>query len=314
LQELASRAESLAARGEVTASLAAWREALDLLPPGSTQRLQVESRIGEVSRRAGSTPPAAAGSSWRSWRGGGVLGALAFGAWKLKAVLVLLLTKGKLLLLGLTNAGTLLSLSLSMGLYWNVFGWRLAALFLVSLYIHEMGHVGALRKLGIKAGAPMFIPGLGAFVLLKQHPANPREDARIGLAGPIWGAGAALAAFLASLVLGSPLLAATALWGAWINLFNLLPIWQLDGGRAFRALSRWQRAAATAALFGAWAATRDPLAFLLGLVAAFRTLQGDGSREGDRTAMLQYIALVAILAVLWKAAQPLTKVAGLALP
>src|SRR5207302_3963478 len=94
-----------------------------------------------------------------------------------------LLTKGKLLLLGLTKATTFFSMLLSLGVYWAAWGWKFALGLVLSIYIHEMGHVFALRRLGFKASAPMFIPGLGALIRLRQHPANPREDAEIGLAG-----------------------------------------------------------------------------------------------------------------------------------
>ena len=89
-----------------------------------------------------------------------------------------------------------------------------------------------------------------------------------------------------------------ARWGAWINLFNLLPVWQLDGGRAFHALSRPQRILAAAALGAAWFLTREGLLALLALVAAFRALGRDAPAEGDRTAILQYLVLTAALSAL----------------
>ena len=79
------------------------------------------------------------------------------------------------------------------GVYWTVFGGRFALGFVLSIYIHEMGHVAALMRYGVPATAPLFIPGLGAVIRLRQSFINPREDARVGLAGPIWGCGAALA-------------------------------------------------------------------------------------------------------------------------
>src|SRR5439155_26028416 len=104
------------------------------------------------------------------------------------------------------------------------------------------GHVSALRRYGIAATAPMFIPGFGALVRLKQYPASPAEDARVGLAGPLWGTLASVAFFATGLATHWPSLIAIARVGAWLNLFNLIPIWQLDGGRGFNALSRAQRA------------------------------------------------------------------------
>ena len=73
-----------------------------------------------------------------------------------------------------------------------------------------------------------------------------------------------------------PVLAAVARWGAWINLFNLLPVWQLDGGRAFHALSRPQRILAAAALGAAWFFTREGLLVILALTAAFRAFGRGG--------------------------------------
>ena len=116
-----------------------------------------------------------------------------------------------------------------------------------------MGHVAALRRSGIPASAPLFIPGLGAFVRLHMSPPDARTDARIRLAGPVWGLGAAVAAYLAYLATGAPIWAAITHVRAFLNLFNLLPIWQFDGGRGFHALTRTQRGIAAAFVAGAWA-------------------------------------------------------------
>src|SRR5256714_11336580 len=91
-----------------------------------------------------------------------------------------------------------------------------------------MGHVQALQRYGIKAAAPMFIPGVGAVVRLKQYPADRREDARVGLAGPIWGPGAAAVGFGGNRGPGHRMLGAIAHFGAWTNLFHLLPVRRLD--------------------------------------------------------------------------------------
>lgn len=78
------------------------------------------------------------------------------------------------------------------GVFWSLYGWPLALGLAVSIYIHEMGHLAMLRQPGIEASAPMFIPGIGALVLLKQHVDDALADAKIGLAGPVWGLGAGL--------------------------------------------------------------------------------------------------------------------------
>src|SRR5205807_8136402 len=176
---------------------------------------------------------------------------------------VLILTKSKFLLLGLTKASTFLSMLLSAGVYFTMWGWQFAVGLVVSIYIHEMGHVQALNRYGIKATPPMFIPGFGALIRLRQYPTDAREDARVGLAGPIWGLGAALAALGVYLVTRAPIWAAIAHLGAFINLFNLVPVWQLDGARGFHALSRHQRWIAAAVIAAMWAATGEGLLVLL---------------------------------------------------
>src|SRR5204862_4392071 len=133
---------------------------------------------------------------------------------------------------------TVASMFAFLGVYWTLYGWPLALGLVVSIYIHEMGHVSVLRSLGISAGAPLFIPGVGAVVMLRERITDPLIDARIGLAGPIWGMGAAIAAALAGMLTGAAIWFAISELTAFVNLFNLTPVWQLDGSRGFHALNR----------------------------------------------------------------------------
>jgi Zn-dependent protease len=165
-----------------------------------------------------------------------------------------------------------------------------------------MGHVAALRRYGIAASAPMFIPGVGAIVRMKQAPLSGREDARIGLAGPLWGLGASAAAWIVASAGGGPMWAAIAVTSAWLNLFNLMPIWQLDGGRAFAPLSRAQRWIATAALLVAWIVTRDGVVLLVLIVAAARSMSGGRTEQRDRGALVLYAFIAIGLAVVFRLA------------
>ena len=228
----------------------------------------------------------------------GVLGAIGVALWKFWGFILLALTKGKLLLLGLTKLSTLGSMLLSIGLYWSIYGWKFALGFVLSIYVHEMGHVSALAYYGIPATAPMFIPFFGAVVRLKAYPANPSQDARVGLAGPLWGLGAALVAMGMYLVTGSMLWAAIAQTGAWINLFNLIPIWQLDGGRGFRALTRTQRGMALGAALTMWVVTQETMLLLIALGAGYRLFSRDYPAEGDNIALTQYVGLIVLLSML----------------
>src|SRR5512133_3951693 len=111
---------------------------------------------------------------------------------------------------------------------------------MASLYLHELGHVVALRRAGIPASPPMFIPGFGAYVRMHQAPADGHTDARVGLAGPLVGLAVAALCYALAAATGSSLLLAVAHAGAILNLFNLVPLWSLDGSRGFSPLTRGQ--------------------------------------------------------------------------
>jgi Zn-dependent protease len=187
---------------------------------------------GAVS--AGGTPKAVGGPSWQG-RLKRLLGPFAliliFGfQWIAKLKFVFLaITKLKF-------ASTALSGVVSIGAYALIWGLPFAALFVALLFVHEMGHVIAIRREGIKATAPMFIPFLGAVVAMKELPKDAWAEAKVALAGPI--VGGIGAAFVLALGVGldSDLLRAAAYTGFFLNLFNLLPITPLDGGRAAAAI------------------------------------------------------------------------------
>jgi Zn-dependent protease len=147
----------------------------------------------------------------------------------IKGVL-LLLPKTKLLL----TLGTALA---SVVLYSLVFGWWFAVGFVVLLFVHEMGHVIQLRREGIRATAPVFIPFLGAVVGMKQMPGDALAEARVGLAGPILGTAGAAVCFAIAEATGSSMLRALAYVGFLINLINLVPLTPFDGGRAMAAMA-----------------------------------------------------------------------------
>lgn len=133
-----------------------------------------------------------------------------------------------------TSAGTML---LSLLVYATIWGWRYAAGFIALLFAHEMGHYIAARQRGLNVGAPAFIPFVGAWIALEDQPLDVETEAYIGLAGPVAGTIAALAVYLVARSEDSGLLLAIAYSGLFLNLFNLLPISPLDGGRITAVLS-----------------------------------------------------------------------------
>ena len=303
-EELKRLADDAARAALPAEALAAWRRAHTLLPPGSRQRELIEAKIDALARlpeNAPGTPPSATDphapkSFWGRIAGSlGIVGVLLL---KFKFALLFILTKAKLLLLGLTKMSTLLSMFVSFGVYWSLWGWQFAAGFVLSIYIHEMGHIAMLRRLGIPCTAPMFIPGFGALIRLRANLPTAREEALVGLAGPLWGLGAAVAAFALSRALDSPMFAAIAQIGALINLFNLTPVWQLDGSHAFRALTRVQRWIVVATVLAAWLATDVGMLLIVLLLAVFRAFEKEAVPEPNHRALGEFVFLVATLSLL----------------
>jgi Zn-dependent protease len=178
--------------------------------------------------------------------------------------LLLLLPKLKIL----TTSGTALVSILAYSLF---FGLPFAVGFVVLLFVHEMGHVIQLRREGIKASAPMFIPFLGAVVAAKSLGNNAVAEARVGLAGPVLGTlGAGVVALLA-LTTGSELLRALAYTGFLLNLFNLAPVLPLDGGRAMAAMAPWMWFAGYALIIAMVLLYPNPILLLILLFGGLET-------------------------------------------
>lgn len=142
-----------------------------------------------------------------------------------------------LLLLKVKFLGTALTMIVSVGAYALLFPVSFAVGFVVLIWIHEMGHVLQLKREGIEASPVMFVPFLGAFVAMKEMPKDALAEARVGLAGPVLGTLGALGALGIYALTLEPLFLGLAYVGFFLNLFNLLPMLPLDGGRAVGALS-----------------------------------------------------------------------------
>ncbi len=299
LESLAAQAQSAAAVGDKTAALELWRVALELLPRDSKQFALIADQVSQLGQSLSHAPNSTndpyrttTPQSHASGTPNGVskagfatgLGALGLFAWKFK-----------ILLLGLTKSTTLFSMLASLGVYWTVWGWKFALGLILSIYVHEMGHIIQLRRYGFRTGPPTFIPGLGAFIRMQQQVVNPREDADIGLAGPIYGLGAALVSLGLWQATALPIFAAIAGVGAWVNLFNLLPFGSLDGGRGFHAMTRAQKFAATACVAVAWWIVGDGMLVLLLIGCVAQLLAHKANHAGYSKAAWIYCLLVVCL-------------------
>jgi len=156
------------------------------------------------------------------------------------AGLLFLLGKAKFLgfLAGVLKLKTLATLLLSIGAYAIEWGWLFALGFVLLMFVHEMGHAIAMRAEGIPAGAPVFIPFVGAFIAMHGQPRNAAVEARVAIAGPVMGSLAAWAVLGAGLALEQRLLLALGHTAVLLNLFNLVPVPPLDGGRIAGAFTR----------------------------------------------------------------------------
>ena len=178
---------------------------------------------------------------------------------------------GLLLVVKVPALATLLTGVVSVWAYTLLFPWQVAIGLVVLIFVHEMGHAVALRREGIPAGAPVFIPFVGAFVAMHGQPRDAAVEARVAMAGPITGSLAAWLVLGAGLAWQHPLLVALGHTAVLLNLFNLVPVPPLDGGRIAGAFTRTYWVLGYALGTGALLLTRSPL-LLVVLIVGFFTL------------------------------------------
>jgi Zn-dependent protease len=207
----------------------------------------------------------------------------------------------------LTTCGSML---LSVVVYSWVFGWRYALGFVLLLYFHEMGHYLAARRRGLNVGAPTFIPFVGAWIALKELPHNVETEAYVGFAGPLAGTAAALACYFIARDTDSRLMLALAYSGCMLNLFNLIPVSPLDGGRITAIISPKVWLAGVPLLIGLFLYRPSPMLILVAVMAypqIKEALWGNPARpaayyEAPRETRINYgvlyLGLVAYLAMM----------------
>lgn len=233
--------------------------------------------------REPAAPAEAFGRRKRSWlreKLGAIVAAAVALIAKLKAVL-LFLPKIKILV-------TAASALVSVGAYSLLWGWQFAAGFVVLLFVHEMGHVIALRREGVKASAPMFVPFLGAVIMARTLGDDALAEARVGLAGPIVGTIGSAAVAIVGLVTHTGLLEALGYIGFFLNLFNLLPVVPLDGGRAMAAMAPWMWFLGFGAMVVLDFVSPNPVLLIITLVAGFELYRRWERRRNPTAAQSAY--------------------------
>lgn len=180
-----------------------------------------------------------------------------------------------------TTTGTML---ISVVAYAFVFGWRYAVGFVLLIFCHEMGHYIAARQCGLNVGAPTFIPFVGAWIELKDIPHDVHTEAYVGIAGPLAGTLAAIACYWIARTTDSQLMLALAYAGFMINLFNLIPISPLDGGRITAIISPKVWLLGAPLLIGLFLYNPSPMLILIA-VLAFPQLKLALQKDGGASTM-----------------------------
>lgn len=267
----------------------------------STPPRQLIGRIEGVLRQLADPAriQAAAGAGHKSSAGSkakkfGPLGAAIAFLLKFKTIALVLLAKGKFLLLGLTKIKALVSLLAFLGIYWALYGWWFAVGFIGSIFIHEMGHYVTVRRYGFSANAPVFTI-FGAYVRWRGEGVDLQKSAFISLAGPLFGLVAAVACYLVFAATGSGVWLAVAHAGAFINLFNMIPAIFFDGLYAFMAIGRQERIAILIVSIVLWFFLSENMFLFIALGTGYRLYKKDHPQQASQSTAYYFIGLLIAL-------------------
>jgi Zn-dependent protease len=253
-----------------------------LVAPGPAEATELEAVPLEApAPDAGPAPAAAPSRPVPRKSGGAIIAALGFLLMKAKSLLVLLkaLPAAKLLL---TSASMVLMVAFEA----QRSGWWFGVGFVLMLLVHELGHGYAMKKEGVHAGWPIFIPFFGAMIAMKNAPRSRDSEAKIAYGGPLAGTLVSVLAAILGLTLDSRLLVALAYTGFFLNLFNLTPISPLDGGRVAQAFSRRAWFVGLLVLGGIFLWTHSPQLLLIGALALPRLFgKAAAQQEQEREAL-----------------------------
>lgn len=293
LSQIAYSAQQLEQEQKWAEARERWKSALVWLPEETQQAESVRQHIAQIDARL----KAAQDQKARWTKRLGPFAPIALFLLKIKSGLFLLF-----------KLKFLLSLVAFFGIYWVLFGWKFAVGFTACLFIHEMGHFVAVKRRGLKADLPIFMPGLGAYVRWYSQGVSLPDLASISLAGPMYGLVAALACYGIFLETHQPIFLVLVYVGAWINFLNLLPVLGLDGAQAASALSRLQRgliAATCIVLFGLtitngdlFGQTTQWIFLIVGLGMAWRCFTPDEPAAPSTRTFLYFQALILVLGVI----------------
>jgi Zn-dependent protease len=279
LDQLAAAARLHEDRLEFAAAREVWMKSLALLPPDSSQADWVRGSVQRLAAVAASPAPTPARRAWLN-----KLGPL--------APLVVVLAKGKFLL-ALFKLKFILSLAAFVGVYWGLYGIRFGVGFAILILVHEMGHFIEIRRRGLPAEMPVFLPGLGAYVRWAALGVSVQTRSLISLAGPMAGLLGAAVCVLIWLASREPFWIGLASLSAMLNVLNLIPVWVLDGGQAIAALDKNERFMLAAAAVILAAYFGQPLFLLVAAGAVYRAFTRDFPTMPSHATTAYYVGILA---------------------
>jgi Zn-dependent protease len=282
LSTLASQARDLEGKRELAQAREVWHRSLALLPPDSKQAEWVRERLQALEAALPAPPGTKPDHPWARR-----LGPL--------APIAIVLAKSKGLLFAIFKLKFLLSFFSFIGIYVLLFGWRYGAGIAVCILIHEMGHFVDIKRRGLPAEMPVFLPGFGAYVRWNALGVTRRQIAEISLAGPLAGWLAAAGCYWLYTSTHDPVWAALARTGAWLNIINLVPVWTLDGSQAMRALGMVERMGVLAVALALWSYTGEFVFFFVVLGVGWRLFTKDKPEQDDWRTWLYFVVVLAAL-------------------
>ena len=282
LDQLAAEAKQLEAQGDLRQAREHWLMGLPLLPANSRQASWIQDHARSLDATANQIQPAPKSEKL------GPVGPVA-----------ILLAKSKVLLTAIFKLKFLLSFVAFIGIYWAAFGMWFGVGFAMLILIHEMGHFIDIKRRGLPAEMPVFLPGLGAYVRWQALGVPLETRAAISLAGPLAGLFAALACAALWWQTGNPLWAALARASAVLNLLNLIPVWVLDGGQAALALSKTERMVLLSICLALWLVLGENMFFLVALGFGYQVFfAGHLPARASRATTIYFAAVLTALGVM----------------
>jgi Zn-dependent protease len=290
LQRLSEKARALEAKGDLRAACEQWLACIPLLPHISKQVDWIKEHVRELSEKADAAgiPEIQAPPLENRWgRKLAPLGPIA-----------ILLAKGKAILAVVFKLKFLLSLFAFVGVYWVAYGPKFGIGFALLILVHEMGHFVDIKRRGLPADMPVFLPGLGAYVRWQALGVPLETRAAISLAGPLAGWFGSVVCVVLWLKTGDGLWAALAKSNAALNVLNLAPVWVLDGGHAALALSKVNRIMLLVATLILWVVVRQNMLLVVAAGAAWRVFTKDAAEKSSTYITTYFVAVLMVLGLL----------------